>query len=186
MLGLPAGGEGAFARRPFRAAHATTAVSPLRFAPDSLDVACAAIDIGMPPHRLTGPQAGATAPAALAGAPAQGRAESLASLRAVNFLEPGHPAAPGDRVFVSDPRTGAFSGGGAEQALPGAASGRMSAFYGVPGGVGAGVTDSKPPDDQAGFEKALTPALAALSGGGLVFESAGMPASRRAAPTRPW
>ena len=66
---------------------------------------------------------------------------------------------------------------GRAQALLGAASGQMSAFYGLPGGMGAGMSDSKLPDNQAGFEKGLTMGLAALSGGGFVYESAGMLAS---------
>ena len=78
---------------------------------------------------------------------------------------------------ITDLRTGAFSGGGGEAALLGAASGQMSAFYGVPGGMGAGMSDSKLPDNQAGYEKALTLSLAALSGSGFVYESAGMLAS---------
>ena len=85
-----AGGEGGFAKRPFCTVHATTIVSPLTFATDSLDVACAAIDIGMPIHSQTGPQAGATAPAALAGTLVQGCAESLAALTVINLLKPGH------------------------------------------------------------------------------------------------
>ncbi len=177
LLDMLAGGEGTFAKRPFCTVHATTVVSPLTFAQDSLDVACAAVDIGMPVHCQTGPQAGATAPAALAGTLAQVCAEGLASLTVINLLKPGHPTVLGNWAFVSDLRTGAFSGGGGEQALLGAASGQMSAFYGVPGGMGAGMTDSKLPDNQAGFEKALTTVLAALSGGGFVYESAGMLAS---------
>lgn len=177
MLDALAGGEGAFRKRPFCTVHATTVVSPMTFAEDSLDVACAALEIGMPLHCLTGPQAGATAPAALAGSLAQVCAEGLASLAVVNFLKPGYPVVMGNWAFVSDLRTGAFSGGGGEQALLGAASGQMSAFYGVPGGVGAGMSDSKVPDNQAGFEKALTMVLASLSGGGFVYESAGMLAS---------
>ena len=177
LLDRLAGGDGAFAKRPFCTVHATTVVSPLAFAPDSLDVACAAVDIGMPVHCQTGPQAGATAPAALAGTLAQVCAEGLASLTLINLLKPGHPVVLGNWAFVSDLRTGAFSGGGGEQALLGAASGQMSAFYGVPGGMGAGMSDSKVPDNQAGFEKALTLVLAALSGGGFVYESAGMLAS---------
>jgi trimethylamine--corrinoid protein Co-methyltransferase len=149
----------------------------MTFAQDSLDAACAAIDIGMPIHCLTGPQAGATSPAALAGALAQGCAESLASLCVINLLSPGYPMAMGNWLFVSDLRTGAFSGGGGEQALLCAGAGQMSAFYGIPGGCGAGMTDSKLPDNQAGFEKGLTMATAALSGGGFVWESAGMLAS---------
>ncbi len=177
MLDLLAGGEGAFAKRPFCTVHATTVVSPMTFAQDSLEAACAAIDIGMPIHCLTGPQAGATSPAALAGALAQGCAESLASLCVINLLSPGYPMAMGNWLFVSDLRTGAFSGGGGEQALLCAGAGQMSAFYGIPGGCGAGMTDSKLPDNQAGFEKGLTMATAALSGGGFVWESAGMLAS---------
>ena len=177
MLDALAGGEGRFAARPFCTVHATTVVSPMAFAPDSVDVACAAVDAGMPIHCQTGPQAGATAPAALAGTLAQVCAEGLASLTIINLLKPGHPVVLGNWAFVSDLRTGAFSGGGAEQALLGAASGQMSAFYGVPGGMGAGMSDSKLPDNQAGFEKALTMVLAALSGGGFVYESAGMLAS---------
>ena len=175
LLDFLAGGD--FRARPFCTVHATTVVSPLNFAEDSLDVACAAIDIGMPVHAQTGPQAGATAPAALAGTMVQVCAEGLASLSVINMLAPGHPVVMGNWPFTSDLRTGAFTGGGGEAALLAAASGQMSTFYGVPGGVGAGMSDSKLPDNQAGYEKALTMTLAALSGGGFVYESAGMLAS---------
>ncbi len=177
LLDQLAGGQGKFARRPFCTVHATTVVSPMNFAEDSLDVACAAVEIGMPIHLQTGPQAGATAPAALAGTLVQVCAETLASLAVVNMLKPGHPVVLGTWVMVSDLRTGAFSGGGGEQALLGAAAGQMISHYGIPGGLGAGMTDSKLPDNQAGFEKALTVAMAALSGPGFVLESAGMLAS---------
>ena len=177
LLDALAGGQGKFRQRPFCTVHATTVVSPLSFAADSLDVACEAVRIGMPIHSQTGPQAGATAPAALAGTLVQCCAEGLASLCVINMLQPGHPVVIGNWAFVSDLRTGAFSGGGAEQALLGAASGQMSAFYGIPGGMGAGMSDSKQPDIQAGIEKAQTLLLASLSGGGFVFESAGMLAS---------
>ena len=177
LLDQLAGGVGEFAKRPFCTVHATTVVSPMNFAEDSLDVACAAIDIGMPIHCQTGPQAGATAPAALAGTLAQVCAETLASLAVINMLKPGHPVVMGTWVMVSDLRTGAFSGGSGEQALLGAAAGQMATFYGIPGGMGAGMTDSKLPDNQAGFEKALTMLMASLSGAGFVLESAGMLAS---------
>ena len=177
MLDQLAGGESQFKKQPFCTVHATTVVSPLTFATDSLDVVCDAVEIGMPIHSQTGPQAGPTAPAALAGTLVQCCAEGLASLCLINLLQPGYPVIIGNWAFVSDLRTGAFSGGSGEQALLGAASGQMSAFYGIPGGMGAGMTDSKLADNQAGYEKALTMLLASLSGGGFVFESAGMLAS---------
>lgn len=177
LLDAIGGGEGKFRKRPFCTVHATTVVSPMNFAEDSVDVALEAIKIGMPIHCQTGPQAGATAPAALAGTLAQICAEGLASLCLINMVSPGYPVVLGNWAFVSDLRTGAFSGGGGEQALLGAASGQMSAFYGIPGGMGAGMTDSKLPDNQSGYEKGMTMTLATLSGGGFVFESAGMLAS---------
>ena len=60
---------------------------------------------------------GATSPAALAGSVVQAMAEVLAGLCYVNALKPGAPAIFGTWPFVSDLRTGAMSGGSAEQAL---------------------------------------------------------------------
>jgi trimethylamine--corrinoid protein Co-methyltransferase len=168
------GGEGRFQQRPFHTAHATTIVSPLTFAEDSSDVATAAARHGMPILSLNGPQSGATAPAALAGTMVQSVAEALAALVAINLVQPGHPVVMANATFVSDLRSGAFSGGGGEQAVLGAASAQMSNFYGVPSGVLAGASDSKLPDNQAGYEKAITDLLAGFAGANFVYESAGM------------
>jgi trimethylamine--corrinoid protein Co-methyltransferase len=78
--------------------------------------------------------------------------------------------------FVSDLRTGAFSGGGGEQALLAAAASQIGLYYGLPTSVGAGMSDAKWPDAQAGFEKGVTITAAALAGGE-VSEVAGMMAS---------
>ena len=172
-----AGGEGSFRKRPFHSVHATTIVSPLTFAEDSCDVALAAARMGMPVLSLNGPQAGATAPAALAGTLVQSVAEALAALVVINLARPGHPVIMGNWPFVSDLRSGAFTGGGGEQAVLAAASGQMSNFYGLPSGAPAGMTDSKLPDNQAGFEKGITTLLAGLAGTNFVYESAGMLAS---------
>ena len=50
----------------------------------------------------------------------------------------------------------------------------MGNFYRLPNSVGAGMTDSKIPDAQYGYEKGLTIALAALSGANRVCEVGGM------------
>ena len=119
-------------------------------------------------------QAGATSPAALAGAVVQEVAEVLAGLVYVNALSPGHPAIFGTWPFVSDLRTGAMSGGSGEQAVLMAACAQMGRFYDLPTGIAAGMADSKLPDAQAGYEKGYTTALAGHSGANLVYESAGM------------
>jgi trimethylamine--corrinoid protein Co-methyltransferase len=53
----------------------------------------------------------------------------------------------------------------------------MAQFYDLPGGSAAGMSDSKLPDIQAGYEKGITNVMAGLSGLNLVYESAGMHAS---------
>jgi len=132
------------------------------------------IKIGAPIWVIVAPQAGATAPAALAGAVVQSVAEALAGLLMIDMVEPGFPVIVGPWPFVSDLRTGAFTGGSGEEAVVSAGAAQMVNFYGLPSSVGAGMTDSKLPDYQAGYEKALTIALAAQSGCNNVSESAGM------------
>jgi trimethylamine---corrinoid protein Co-methyltransferase len=58
-----------------------------------------------------------------------------------------------------------------------AASAQISRFYDLPAGVGAGMADAKLPDNQAGYEKGISTALAGLAGANLIYESAGMLAS---------
>ena len=128
----------------------------------------------MPILLLSAGQAGATAPAAIAGAVVQAVAEVLAGLVYVNALSPGHPAIFGTWPFVSDLRTGAMSGGSGEQALLTAACGQMANFYDLPGGSAAGMCDAKMPDIQAGWEKGIAYALAGMAGTNIIYEAAGM------------
>ena len=177
LLHLVAGGEEAWRARPFVSMSNCFVVPPLKFAED----ACRCLEVGvrggMPVLLLAAGQAGATSPAALAGAVVQEIAECLAGLAYVNLIVPGHPAIFGPWPFVSDLRTGAMSGGSGEQAVLMAACAQMARFYDLPGGVPAGMTDSKVPDAQSGYEKGYTEALLAQAGCNMVYEAAGMHAS---------
>ena len=177
MLHMIAGGEEAWRARPFVSMSNCFVVPPLKFAEDACRCLESAVRAGMPVLLLAAGQAGATSPAALAGAVVQEVAEVLAGLVYVNLIVPGHPAIFGTWPFVSDLRTGAMSGGSGEQAVLMAACAQMAQFYDLPGGIAAGMTDSKVPDAQSGFEKGYTNALAGLAGANLVYESAGMHAS---------
>ena len=174
MLHLIAGDEARWRARPFVSMSSCFVVPPLRFAEDACRSLEAAVRGGMPVLLLAAGQAGATSPAALAGAVVQEVAEVLAGLVYVNALSPGHPAIFGPWPFVSDLRTGAMSGGSGEQAVLMAACAQMGRFYDLPTGVAAGMADSKLPDAQAGYEKGYTTVLAGHSGANLVYESAGM------------
>jgi trimethylamine--corrinoid protein Co-methyltransferase len=171
---MMAGGEKKWRERPFAHGGGCCVLSPLRFGADNSEVCVEAIKFGTPVWVVMAPQAGATAPAALAGSVVQCVAEALASLLMIDMMEPGFPVIVGAWPFVSDLRTGAFTGGSGEEAVVTAAAAQMLNFYGVPSSVGAGMTDSKGVDYQAGYEKALAITLAAQAGCNNVSESAGM------------
>ena len=174
MYDMMAGGEGAFGKRPFVVANNTFVVPPLRFAEESTNCMVAQVETGMPINLLSAGQAGATSPAALAGSLAQALAECLAALTSVNLMSPGHPCVMGLWPFVSDLRTGAMSGGSGEEGVLNAAAAQVVNWLGLPSGVAAGMTDSKVPDNQAGYEKGINVVLAGQAGANLVYESAGM------------
>ena len=177
MLHHVAGGEGAWRERPFMSNSNCFVVPPMKFATESCQSLEQAVRAGMPVLLLSAGQAGATAPAPIASAIVQAVAECLAGLVYVNAIEPGATAIFGTWPFVSDLRTGAMSGGSAEQALLTAGCAQMHQFYGLPGGAAAGITDSKLPDMQAGWEQGITNTLAGLSGLNMVYEAVGMHAS---------
>ena len=152
-------------------------VPPLRFATESCLVMEEVVKAGMPVLLLSAGQAGATAPASIAGAIAQAVAEVIAGLVYVNAMVPGHPAIAGTWPFVSDLRTGAMSGGSGEQGLLTAACAQMLHHFNLPSGAASGMADAKMPDAQSGYEKGSTAVMAGLAGLNMVYEAAGMHAS---------
>jgi len=177
MLDAVAGGEGRHRKRPFCTAVCCHVVPPMRFATESCDALEAAVLAGMPILLVSAGQAGATAPAALAGAVAQACAEVLAGLVLCHIIDPDCRGIFAAWPFVSDLRTGAMSGGSGEQALLSAACAQMANFYDLPNSVPAGMTDSKLPDAQSGGEKGYTISLAAQAGATMIHECAGMQGS---------
>ena len=177
MFDTRLGGEGGFRGRPFCSISCCHVVPPLRFAEESCDALEAAVHSGMPVTLISAAQAGATSPTALAGTIVQAVAETLAGLVFCVLIDPNCRANLGTWPFVSDLRTGAMSSGSGELALLAAGCAQMAGFYGIPGSVAAGMSDSKVPDAQSGAEKGYTVALAANAGSSLIMESAGMQAS---------
>jgi trimethylamine--corrinoid protein Co-methyltransferase len=174
MGSIIAGGEEAFLERPFLSFNLGYMVSPLRFAAETVETLTAAVRAGIPVALVSAPLSGATAPASLVGTLVQVIAEELAGLTYVQLLRPGHPTLMGGMPLVTDLRSGSMLGGCAELALMNAASAQMSHFYGLPVYNSCGITDSKIPDIQAGFEKGLTTAVTALAGAQYNHHAAGM------------
>ncbi len=177
LLHLVAGGEEAWRAKPFVSNSNCFVVPPMKFAEESCITMEACIRAGMPMLLLSAGQAGATAPAPIALTIVQAVAECLAGVVYANAIKPGAPAIFGTWPFVSDLRTGAMSGGSAEQALLTAGCSQMHKFYNLPGGAASGISDSKLPDMQAGWEQGITNVLAGLSGLNMCYEAVGMHAS---------
>ena len=177
MLDIAAGGPDEFSKRPFMKAHISPVISPMRYGEDAVDVVYECIKHNIPISCITAAQAGATAPATLAGFLAQSLAETLASLVMVHAIQPGFPMVFSNWHLVIDLRTGSFSGGGGETAVMNAASAQLSNWLDLPSGVACSMTDAKAIDAQYGMEKGLTSMAAALAGGNLIYESSGMTAS---------
>jgi trimethylamine--corrinoid protein Co-methyltransferase len=174
MGAIIAGSEEKFLERPFVSFNLGYMVSPLRFAPETTETLTVAVRAGIPVSLVSAPLSGATAPASLVGTLVQVIAEELAGITYVQLLRPGHPTLLGGMPLVTDLRTGSMLGGCAELALMNAASAQMSHFYGLPVYNSCGITDSKIPDIQAGFEKGLTTAVTALAGAQYNHHAAGM------------
>ena len=162
------GEEGAFLKRPFCTIGGCPIVSPLRFGKDNAQVLVKLAELGLVGDVAVAPQAGATSPAALAGTLAQCFAETLACMAVMNLVRPGSAINFGMWPFISDLRTGAFSGGSGEEALVMAATVQLCNHFGFITSVASGMTDSKTMDAQAGYEKAVTCTAVALAGGNLV------------------
>ena len=177
LLDAIAGGEGCYRKRPFAMLLSCHVVPPMRFAEEALGVLEKALPAGMPVMIVSAGQAGATAPAKLAGTVVQAMAETLAGLVYCNLIDPQATVICGPKPIVSDLRTGAMSGGSGEQAIVAAATVQMARYYDLPCSVMAGISDSKVPDAQSGYEKSYTITLAAHAGCNMITQTCGMQAS---------
>ncbi|MFN8487736.1 MAG: trimethylamine methyltransferase family protein [Caldilineaceae bacterium] len=173
MASMIAGSRTALLERPIVSFTNCWTVSPLRYAPETVEVLTEIIRQGIPVFTSSAPQAGATSPAALAGTLVQINAEELSGIVYTQIVKPGAPIVLGYVPSVADLRTGSFCGGAAEFALMNAAAAQLGQFYGLPVYNSSHLTDSKLPDIQAGYEKGITGAMAALAGSNYIHHAAG-------------
>jgi trimethylamine--corrinoid protein Co-methyltransferase len=173
MVSLIMGGLDAYMARPIVSFTACWTVSPLRYAEETVEVLIELLRQGAPVAISSAPQSGATSPASLAGTLVQINAEELSGIVLCNLVRPGARVLMGYVPSVADMRTGNFVGGAPEFALMNAAAAQLAHFYGIPIYNSCSLSDSKVPDAQAGYEKGLTAAAAALSGSNYIHHAAG-------------
>ncbi|MCD6485628.1 MAG: trimethylamine methyltransferase family protein [Candidatus Odinarchaeota archaeon] len=168
MASIIAGGEEELRKRPIIFTTSNT-ISPLQLHSDQLEGLIEYSKMGQPLDIASEPQAGATAPATLAGLLAQQTAEVLAGVTITQLVNPGAPVFYGTVGTVMDMKVGYIAIGAIEMGIINVATAQLARFYGLPVRGTASATDSKVLDMQAGYEKALTTLMAALAGINTIF-----------------
>lgn len=161
MAALIVGGKDKLRERPVLSLMQCSA-PPLGHDGGSLDAALLAAQVGIPTGFMTMAANLTTGPATMAGTLAVGNAEVIAATAMLQLAYPGAPVFYAAAQTASDLRTGAYTGGGPEDFLYGAATNVLADFYNIPLSMGAFATGAKEPNWQAGLEGSMSSFMASV------------------------
>ena len=174
LASMIAGSREALIAKPFISFTAAWTISPLKYATETVQVLREIVRAGLPVALSSAPLTGATAPASLAGLLALVHAEELSGIVLTQAIKEGAPILYGPVPGAAYMRSMAFMGGSVETAMMNAATAQLAQYIEVPIYGDAGITESKLPDFQAGYEKATTIMMAALAGSNFIHHAAGI------------
>ena len=174
MAAMLAGGKAQLQARPFISIITSFAISPLKLCTQSTKIMQACNRQGIPVALSAAPMSGSTSPMTMAGTLAQLHAEQLAGITICQLTQPGAPLLYGGIPGMANMATMGYLGGGVECGMMNAAIHQLAAHIQVPNYNSAGLSDTKLPDAQAGWEKAMTILLGAMGGSNYMHHSAGM------------
>ena len=161
MATILAGDRESLRKRPLLSIMQCTA-PPLGQDGGSLDAALIAAEAGIPVGFMTMTACLTTAPATLAGNLVVGNAEVISAAALIQLAYPGAPFFYAAAQTASDLRTGAYTGGGPEDFLFGAATNILSDFYDIPLSMGSFASGAKEPNWQAGVDNSLSTFMASV------------------------
>jgi trimethylamine--corrinoid protein Co-methyltransferase len=156
-----AGSKEALRQRPVLSLMECSA-PPLGHDGGSLEAALLAAEYGIPAGFMTMAACLTTGPATMAGTLAVGNAEVIAATAWLQLAYPGAPVFYAAAQTASDLRSGAYTGGGPEDFLFGAAQNALADFYNIPLSMGSFATGAKEPNWQAGLENSLSTFMASI------------------------
>lgn len=136
-------------------------LSPLGHDRGSLEAALVSAEARIPVGFMTMASAGSNGPVTLAGNLVVGNAEVISALTLMQMAAPGCPVYYAAALTSVDMRSGAYTGGGPEDFLFGAATNLLADYYNVPLSMGAFGTGVKEPDWQAAVDNSLSSFMAA-------------------------
>ena len=174
IASMVAGGAEKLKQKPFFSTVACFAISPLKLCTQSTLNMQAAVRHQIPVALSSAPMSGSTAPMTMAGTLAQLHAEEMVGITICQLTQPGAPILYGGIPGMANLRDLGYHGGAVECGMMNAAIHQLAHHIKVPNYNSSGLSDSKIPDTQAGWEKALTTILAAMGGSNYVHHAAGM------------
>ena len=163
MCALVAGGMEEFLARPFMTMQVTL-TSPLHFRKDAGELIIETAKLGAPIFIESGPMAGGTGPATMAGALICANAELLNAFVFAKAVNPAVPLIYASWARLLDMRGATCSHGGPEFAMLRMGTTQLAKYYDLPCGGGSILGDSKSIDVQLGMEKMGTALMPALAG----------------------
>jgi trimethylamine--corrinoid protein Co-methyltransferase len=172
MAATMVGGRDPLRKRPVLSIMQCT-LSPLAQDGGSLEAGLVAAEAGLPIGYMTMASCASTGPATLAGDLVVGNAEVISALALMQMAHPGCPVYYAAAQTVMDLRTGAYTGGGPEDFLFGAATNALADFYRVPLSMGAFATGAKEPGWQSAVDNSFS-AFVAVSTGADMLLGAGL------------
>ena len=155
---------------------APTGSPPLTWSEGVTEAVFRYTEAGFPIFPTSGQAFGATSPATIAGSLALNNAEMMSVLVLTQVLNPGNRFVAADYSQPLSMRTGQALLGAVENAIAGMAFAQMWRHYGIPVSLAANSSDSKVPDYQCAYEKAMNTVTQCLAGpnlfvsGGAVYD----------------
>lgn len=146
-------------------------ISPLTYDAGLIDRLLFAAEKGLPQVCYSGPQAGSTSPATLAGTVIQSSAEPLFGIVLAQLVHPGAPFIYGAFATIMDMNTTIFSYGAPEMNIMSSAMAQLAHYYNIPFFGTSGCSDAKLPDSQAVVEATFSCLTSAMSGANMVHDN---------------
>jgi trimethylamine--corrinoid protein Co-methyltransferase len=174
LAALLAGGLQEVQKKPFFSIITSFIISPLKLSTQPVRIMLECVKNNIPVALSGAPMAGSTSPLTMAGTLAQCHAEQMAGIALCQLTNPGAPVLYGGIPGRADLKSMNYCGGAVECGMMNAAIHQLAHHIQVPNYNSSGLSDSKLPDAQAGWEKGMTTLLAAMGGSNYVHHAAGM------------
>ena len=161
-------------KRPLYSSISCFCISPLKLSTTPMRTMLEAIKNDIPVALSGAPMAGSTAPLTMAAMLTMLHAEQLAGIAICQAWKPNSRVLYGGAPALSNMKNLGYRGGAVECGMGNAAIHQLARYIKVPNYNSAGLTESKIPDTQAGYEKGMNILLAAMGGSNYIHHAAGM------------